>query len=185
MDAGGIAVVVGAKEGLALYIDKVGKESGSGAVRADARHQRSDVLTSAAAFVGISVALIGSHFSPDPRWASADDWAALLASVFIAWNGVGILRGALYELTDGRPDTKIEASVRRVAQTVPGVIGTHKCFVRKMGFDYYVELDVRVDGGMRVVEAHEITHAVENAVRAQIRDERFARVLVHIEPSPP
>ena len=176
--------VVVVKEILARFIARVGGESGSGAVKADAQHQRSDVVTSAAAFFGIAVALIGSHFSPDPRWSSADDWAALFASVWIAWNGYGILRGALYELTDAHPDIALEAEVRRVALTVPGVVGTDKCFIRKMGFDYFVELDARMDAQLPLYQAHDIAHAVQDAVRAQISDKRFTRVLVHPEPVP-
>lgn len=178
-----IAVVV-IKEGLFRYVHAIGEKAGSTAVKGDAQHQRSDVITSAAAFVGIAVALIGSHFHPDPRWASADDWAALFASGWVAYNGWGILRGALYELTDARPDPELEAQIRRIAMEVPEVEGTDKCFVRKMGFDYYVELDVRVHPQMTVARSHEITHAVQAAVRAHIPDKRFARVLVHIEPTP-
>jgi cation diffusion facilitator family transporter len=177
--------IVAVKEVLARFIARIGNESGSGAVQADAQHQRSDVVTSAAAFLGITIALIGAHFSPDPRWSSADDWAALFASAWIAWNGVGILRGALYELTDAHPDVELEADVRRVTLTVPGVVGTDKCFVRKMGFDYFVELDVRMDRELPLYRAHEIAHAVQDAVRAQITDRRFTRVLVHPEPTLP
>ena len=183
-----LAVLVGVvviKEILARFIARVGGESGSGVVKADAQHQRSDVVTSVAAFVGIAVALIGSHFSPDPRWSSADDWAALFASVWIAWNGYGILRGALYELTDAHPDIALEAQVRRIALTVPGVVSTDKCFIRKMGFDYFVELDARMDAQLPLYQAHDIAHAVQDAVRAQISDKRFTRVLVHPEPEMP
>ncbi len=177
--------VVIVKEMLARFIAKIGGESGSGAVKADAQHQRADVITSAAAFVGICIALIGSHYSPNPRWSSADDWAALFASAFIVYNGLHILRGALYELTDAHPDHELEAKVRRIALTVPGVTGTDKCFVRKIGFDYFVELDARMDPDLSLFDAHEIAHAVQDAVRAGITEKRFARVLVHPEPTLP
>ncbi|MGC4044324.1 MAG: cation diffusion facilitator family transporter [Armatimonas sp.] len=180
-----LVAVVLIKEILARYIARVGGESDSGAVKADAAHQRADVITSAAAFIGISIALLGHHFSPNPRWSSADDWAALLASVFIAYNGFMILRGAIYELTDAHPDPELETEVRRVAATVPGVAGLDKCFVRKMGFDYYVEIDIRVDGELTVARGHEIAHEVQDAVRQQIQDKRFARVLAHVEPALP
>lgn len=183
-----LAVLIGVvvvKEVLARFMARVGGESGSGAVQADAQHQRSDVITSAAAFLGIAIALIGSRISPDPRWSSADDWAALLASGFIAYNGIHILRRALYELTDARPDDGIETQVRRVAAGVPGVEGLHKCFVRKMGFDYFVEIDIRVDGNLTVSRGHEIAHEVQDAVRAAIPEKRFARVLAHVEPAEP
>jgi len=176
----GIVVV---KEGLFRFVNAVGEKTGSSAIQGDAQHQRSDVITSAAAFLGISIALIGSRFSPDPRWSSADDWAALFASLWVAYNGWSILRGALYELTDARPDKSLEEEVRRIAVSVPGVEDLDKCFVRKMGFDYYVELDARVDPEMLVHRAHEIAHQVQDTIRARIRDKRFARVLVHIEPA--
>ena len=177
-----LLAVVFIKETLVRFSLKVGEQTGSNAVKADALHQRTDTLTSIAAFVGILVALVGSRIHPDPRWPSADDWAALMASVVIFHNGIGILRGALFELTDAHPDPALEEEVRRVALTVIGVENLHKCFIRKMGFDYYVELDVRVDGEMSVYHGHEIAHEVQDAVRAQITDKRFARVLVHIEP---
>ncbi|MDX1931937.1 MAG: cation diffusion facilitator family transporter [Capsulimonadales bacterium] len=179
-----VAVVV-VKETLARFLTQVGGQSGSGAVQADAQHQRADVITSAAAFLGISIALIGHRFSPDPRWSSADDWAALLASVFIAYNGLCILRGALYELTDARPGAALEAEVRQAAARVPGVRGTDKCFVRKMGFDYFVEIDIRVDPSLTVEQGHRIAHAVQDAVREEIKGKRFARVLAHVEPASP
>jgi cation diffusion facilitator family transporter len=177
--------VVAIKEALVRFSLKVGEETGSNAVKADALHQRSDTITSISAFVGITVALVGSRLHPDPRWPSADDWAALMASLVIFHNGIGILRGALFELTDAHPDPALEAEVRRVALTVEGVENLHKCFIRKMGFDYYVELDVRVDGELSVFHGHEIAHEVQDTVRAQIADKRFARVLVHIEPALP
>ena len=180
-----LLAVIGIKEALVRYAFKVGEQTGSNAVKADALHQRTDTITSIAAFVGILIAQIGNHLHPDSRWASADDWAALVASVVIFHNGVNILRGALFELTDAHPDPALEAEVRRVALTVVGVENLHKCFIRKMGFDYYVELDVRVEGGMSVYRGHEIAHEVQDTVRAQISDKRFARVLVHIEPTLP
>ncbi|WP_309710897.1 cation diffusion facilitator family transporter [Armatimonas sp.] len=179
-----LAVVI-IKEALVRFSLRVGEQTGSNAVKADALHQRTDTLTSIAAFLGITVALIGSHFHPDPRWPSADDWAALMASVVIFHNGIGILRGALFELTDAHPDPALEAEVRRIALTVVGVENLHKCFIRKMGFDYFVELDVRVAGELSVYRGHEIAHEVQDTVRAQISDKRFARVLVHIEPTFP
>lgn len=179
-----LAGVMLVKEAMFRFVMRVGNAAGSTAVKGDALHHRSDALTSVAAFVGISVALIGSRFSPDPRWSSADDWAALFASLVVACNGWGILKGAILELTDARLDTEIEAEVRRVALTIPGVAGLDKCVARKMGFDHYVELDVLVDREMPVHAAHAIAHRVQDAVRAQVVRGRIARVLVHIEPSP-
>lgn len=170
-----LVIVIVVKETLFRYVLKIGDSTSSTAVKSDAWHHRSDALTSAAAFVGISIALIGGA-----GYESADDWAALFAAFIIALNAYLLLRPALDELTDAKPDPALEAQVRSVAQQNPHVIGTHKCHVRKMGFDYYVDLDVIVDGNMTVTRGHDIAHEVQNAIRAA--NPLFSKVLIHVEP---
>jgi cation diffusion facilitator family transporter len=171
-----VAVVV-VKECLFRFVLKVGDEVGSTAVKGDAWHHRSDAITSAAAFIGISVALIGGK-----GWEGADDWAALVATLVIAFNGSLIFRTAIYELTDAKPNEALELEVRNKAIMVPGVSALDKCLIRKMGFDYYVELDIRVDPEMTVQLGHEIAHRVQDELKASITSVRIARVLVHVEP---
>ena len=171
-----LVLVIAVKELLFRYVFKVGDTTHSTAVKSDAWHHRSDALTSGGAFIGISIALIGG-----PGYEAADDWAALFAAFVIALNAYLLLRPALEELTDAKPDPALEVQVRNVAQRIPGVIGTHKCHVRKMGFDYYVDLDVIVDGGMTVKRGHEIAHGVQNAIRAA--NPLFSKVLIHVEPA--
>ncbi|MBX7136644.1 MAG: cation diffusion facilitator family transporter [Oligoflexia bacterium] len=175
--------VVCAKGLLSRFALNVADSTGSLAVKGDAWHHRSDALTSAAAFVGIAVAIIGNRLHPDVRWSGADDWAALFSSGIIAFNGLSVLRSAIYELSDAHPSLDLEAQIRCVAGEVEGVVNLHKCYVRKMGFDYYVELDVRVDETLSVAAGHTIAHRVQDAVRANIPMIRFGRVLVHIEPT--
>lgn len=171
-----LIVVIVVKEFLFRYVNRVGSNVESTAVQTDAWHHRSDALTSAAAFIGISIALIGGE-----HWQSADDWSALFACAVIAANGVRILRPALYELMDTAPRGEIVDLVRDTAGSVPGVIEVEKSFVRKMGLSYYVDLHVRVDAEMTVREGHHIAHEVKRAI--QRTDERFADVLVHVEPA--
>ena len=147
----------------------------SGAVQADAWHHRSDAVTSAAAAIGISIALIGG-----PGWESADDWAALVACAFIAWNGVRLLRPALHETMDKAPPPRFEEEVRGVASRVAGVTTLDQCRVRKMGLEYFVDLHVGVSPELTVREGHTIAHAVRDAVRAA--NPAIADVLVHVEP---
>ncbi len=175
-----LAVLVGVvlvKESLFRFVDKVGEEVGSTAVKSDAWHHRSDAISSGAAFIGISVALIGGK-----GWESADDWAALVAAVVIVINARLILRPALAELTDQAPDASIEIQVREVALTVSGVVDLDKCFVRKMGFDFFVDLDIVVDRNLPVYQAHALAHDVQDAIRAA--NQRISKVLIHVEPSP-
>lgn len=171
-----LVVVIVIKEILFRYVNRVGRNLESTAVQTDAWHHRSDALTSAAAFIGISVALIGGE-----RWQSADDWAALFACAVIAANGVRLALPAFQEIMDTAPGGKIIRSIRAVAMSVPGVVEVEKCHARKMGLDYYVDLHVGVDGNISVHEGHEIAHQVKSAI--QQSDARIADVLVHIEPA--
>jgi cation diffusion facilitator family transporter len=173
-----LIVVIMIKEILFRYVNRIGRDAESTAVQTDAWHHRSDALTSAAAFIGISVALIGGK-----RWQSADDWAALFACAVIAANGIRLLRPAFYEIMDTAPRGKFIRSISRTALSVPGVIDVEKCRARKMGLDFYVDLHVGVDGNMSVHEGHEIAHRVKAAI--QQSDSRIADVLVHIEPAQP
>src|SRR6516162_1048821 len=173
---GVLIVVIVVKEFLFRYVNRIGRDVESTAVQTDAWHHRSDALTSAAAFIGISVALIGGE-----RWQSADDWAALFACAVIAANGVRLLRPAFYEIMDTAPRAKFVRSICQAARSVPGVVEVEKCRARKMGLDFYVDLHVGVDGNMSVHEGHEIAHRVKRAI--QQSDSRVADVLVHIEPA--
>jgi len=171
-----LIVVIVIKEILFRYVNRIGRHAESTAVQTDAWHHRSDALTSAAAFIGISVALIGGE-----GWRSADDWAALFACAVIAANGIRLLRPALFEIMDTAPRGEIVDLVRKAAASVPGVVRIDKSFIRKMGLSFYVDLHVEVDGNISVREGHQIAHAVKRAI--QENDPRIADVLVHIEPA--
>ena len=171
-----LLVVVITKESLFRFVFRVGERIKSTAVRSDAWHHRSDAITSGAAFIGISVALIGG-----PGYESADDWAALFASGIIAFNAFRIVRPALNEVMDAAPPSDIESAIRETAQHIEGVIALEKCFVRKMGFAYYVDLHVTVDGGISVRQGHEIARHVKQEVLAT--HTQVADILIHIEPS--
>src|SRR5215475_12143467 len=140
-----LIVVVIVKEILYRKIIRFGRDVESTAVQTDAWHHRTDAMTSIAAFIGISVALIGGE-----RFQSADDWAALVACALIAANGIRLARPAFYEIMDTAPGGKIVRSIRAVASSVPGVVEVEKCHARKMGLDYYIDLHVGVDGNISV-----------------------------------
>jgi cation diffusion facilitator family transporter len=171
-----LIVAVITKEVLYRYVIRFGREMESTAVKTDAWHHRFDAMTSIAAFIGISVALIGGR-----AWQRADDWAALFACALIGANGYRLLRPAVFEIMDTAPRGKIVRSIRRVARSVPGVVRVEQCRARKMGLQFYVDLHIEVDGRMSVQEGHEIAHEVKRAI--QQSDSRMADVLVHIEPA--
>ncbi|MGA2244403.1 MAG: cation diffusion facilitator family transporter [Verrucomicrobiota bacterium] len=170
-----LVVVIAVKATLFRFVLHEAEHVESPAVRADAWHHRSDAITSAAAFIGISIAVAGGK-----GYENADNWAALAAAVVIAFSGWRQLRPAFNELMDRSPDHAIIEHIRTVAASIPGVGRVEKCFVRKMGYGFYADMHVEVDPQMTVVRSHEIAHAVKNKVRAEIPTVRD--VLVHIEP---
>lgn len=174
-----LAVVLGVaaiKEGLFRWVLRESEATDSAAVRSDAWHHRADAITSLAAAVGISVSLVGG-----PRWAGADDVAAIVAAGIIAWNGWRLLRPALEELMDTQPPAEVTDRIRRVASAVPGVDQVQKCLVRRMGYQFLVDMHVHVDPRMTVESSHAIAHGVKDAVRSDMP--AVLDVLIHIEPS--
>jgi cation diffusion facilitator family transporter len=170
-----IAVIV-VKEVLFRFVSREAGSVQSIALFADAWHHRSDAITSLAAGLGIAMALFGG-----PRLAFADDGAAIIAGAIIAWNGWRLLRPALNELMDAAPDVALVSNIRTAAAAVPGVNAVEKCIVRKMGYQYFVDMHVEVDPRMTVQQGHDIAHNVKNKVREAVPS--VYDVLVHIEPS--
>ena len=168
-----LLAVVAIKLFLWRYIFSVAHIIESTAVRVDAWHHLSDAITSLFAFIGISLALLTKD-------ARMDDWAALCASPVILFSAWRQLQSPLAEILDTAPPPEIERQVRQVAELVPGVVGLEKCFVRKVGFRYYVDLHVIVDGDITVRSGHAISHRVEDRILDAVN--RVAKVLVHIEP---
>jgi cation diffusion facilitator family transporter len=170
-----LAAVVVVKEVLSRRVLRVGAETGSTAVKADAWHHRSDALTSAAAFVGIAVALWGG-----PGWESADDWAALAASGIIALNGGLLLRSASRDLMDRMPEGPVTERIAASAASVEGVRAIEKLMVRRLGTDYVVDLHVQADPSLSLREAHVLSGRVKGAIRSGTPG--VSRVLIHMEP---
>jgi cation diffusion facilitator family transporter len=162
---------------LARFVNRVGKEVESSAVAADAWHHLSDATTSAAAAVGISIALVGG-----PGYEMADDWAAIFGALIITINGVRLLRPVIHELMDADPESGINRVAKEIALGIPGVRGVEKCLGRKMGYHYVLDMHVEVDGDMSVANAHEVAHRVKDAIRTQFP--RVSEVTIHIEPHP-
>lgn len=150
-------------------------KTNSSSLKADAWHHRSDAITSIAAFVGISIALLLGK-----GYETADDWAALFASGFIIYNAYQIFRPALGEIMDEHIHDELIEQIREVSLTVDGIIDTEKCFVRKAGMKYYVDLHAIVDGNLSVKEGHYISHLLEDELINKI--EGIEEVLIHIEP---
>lgn len=171
-----LVMVIVVKEVLYRAVWKTGSSLDSAALKADAWHHRSDALTSAAAFLGISIALLGGR-----GYESADDWAALVACGIIAWNGTRMLRLSLDEVMDASVSPTIVTEVRRIAADVPDVVAIEKCRVRKVGLHLALDIHVVVNGNLTVMRGHAIAHEVE--ARLCNSEHRINDVVVHIEPA--
>lgn len=171
-----LAGVIATKTWFSRSLDAAGRAVGSTALGAEALHHWSDALTSAAAFVGIAIALWGGA-----GYEAADDWAALLACLVIAVNGVLMFRRAVGDVMDVAVSPELEQEVRDLALTVPGVVALDKCRVRKSGLNHLVDIHVRVDGNLSVREGHDIAHAVKDALLGSV-PHAITDVAVHIEP---
>lgn len=154
---------------------KKSRTTHSTVLKAEAWHHRSDAITSIAAFIGISVSL---YFGEG--YEVADDWAALFASGFILYNSYLIFRPALGEIMDEHVYEELESEIRNTAMLVQGVCGTEKCFIRKVGMLYFVDLHVLVHAEITVYQGHEIAHRVIDTLKQEIPQIRH--VSVHIEP---
>jgi cation diffusion facilitator family transporter len=170
-----LILVVAVKEFLARWVGKIGSEVDSTSLQADAWHHHSDALTSLAAFIGISIALVGG-----PGYEPADDWAALVACAIIAYSSFRILWMAVKDLLDASPPKKFEEQVRVLALGVDGVQAIEKCRIRKSGTAYFVEIHVEVNGTETVQRGHEVGGHVRSVLRES--DLRIADAFIHIEP---
>ncbi len=170
-----LVAVIAIKETLFRYVIKVGNEMESLVVKSDAWHHRSDAITSLAAFIGISIAIIGG-----PGYEMADDFAALLAAGIISINAFIVLKPALFELIDTAPDPRLLIEIRQIAESVEDVLGTDQGYVRKVGFDYYVDLDILCDPEFSIRKGHEIAHNVVDTIQGKLP--QITKVLIHVEP---
>lgn len=171
-----LLVVIVVKELLFRFVLRTGRETNSGAVKADAFHHRSDAITSAAAFIGISIGLLGG-----PGFEVADDYAALFASAIIFVNAYRIARPATGELLDEDLDPVLNANIRRIAQGVREVINVERCRVRKMGPFNFADMHIWVDKSLTVEQGHAIAHHVKDLIQKEYP--LFADVLIHVEPA--
>jgi cation diffusion facilitator family transporter len=171
-----LGAIVIIKELFYRFVDGKSKDTQSSSLKADAWHHRSDAITSLMAFIGISVALYMG-----PGYESADDWAALFASGFIVYNAYLILRPALGEIMDEHRYDQFIEELRTTSKGVEGVIYTEKCYVRKMGMRYVVDLHLVVDAELTVREGHRISHLLKDTLMASHPE--IADVLIHVEPN--
>jgi cation diffusion facilitator family transporter len=170
-----LGLVIVTKEAMSRYALRKSRETSSTALRGDAWHHRSDAITSAAAFIGITIALIGGH-----SYAKADDVAALVGCTVIGYNGFALLRTALHEIMDGSPPVELLKRVRGEAAAVENVRFIEKLRMKKSGLGYFMDIHVQVDPKMTVEDGHFVSAQVKR--RLLESGNRIHDVVVHLEP---
>ena len=170
----GIIIII--KETFYRIVAKKSDETNSSSLKADAWHHRADAITSLTAFIGISIALLFGK-----GYETADDWAALIASIIIVYNAYHVFRPALGEIMDEQLYDDLIEDIRRVSKTVTGVIDTEKCLVRKTGMTFHVDLHILVESNISVKQGHDIAHKLKEQLMKELP--QVADVLIHVEPN--
>lgn len=170
-----LVIIIAIKEYFYRLVSKKSKITKSSSLKADAWHHRSDAITSLMAFIGISIAVIMGE-----GYETADDWAALFAAGFILYNAYLILRPALGEVMDEHMYDDMITDIREISEAVHGVVETEKCYVRKAGMTFLVDLHIAVDAEISVKEGHEIAHTVKSQILETLPE--VVDVLIHVEP---
>ncbi len=171
-----LGIIIAWKETSYRLVVRKSKETKSSSLKADAWHHRSDAITSVAAFIGITFALIMGK-----GYESADDWAALFAAGFILYNCYLIFRPALGEVMDEHTHDDVAIRIKELAKSVSGILETEKCFIRKTGMKYHIDLHIIVDGDLSVREGHQISHILKDKIKLEMPE--ISNVLIHIEPN--
>jgi cation diffusion facilitator family transporter len=168
---------LGAKSALATAKFRYGARLQSAALTADAWNDTMDTVSATAALVAVGMAL-----SNPVRFLDADRYGGFVVGLIVILTGLRVSRDTVLQLMDTMPDERLMSQIRAAAGTVPGVQGVEKCYARKTGLRYHVDLHLEVDPEMTVRQSHEIAHEV----RLHILDRLnwVADVLVHVEPAP-
>ncbi len=168
---GAIAV----KTALASWKFRVGRRTGSAGLTADAKHDMVDLLSSGVALTAVLL----SYFVPG-RMQAADQYGGMIIGVVVIFMGIEVIRETVLQLSDVMPDSNQMDQVRRIAMSVPGALAVEKCFARKTGLRYHVDLHLEVDPHMSVSDSHELAHQVKLAVMSEL--DWVQDVLIHVEP---
>lgn len=168
-----VSIIV--KELLYRYTIKVGKETDSPAVVANAWHHRSDALSSIGALIGIACA-----YTLGGKWVIADPIAAIVVAAMILKVAIDLLREGFNELVEGSLPSDVEEEIIQIITEDAAISHPHNLRTRRIGANIAIEIHIRVDGDMSVRESHSLTEAIERRLR-----ERFGNgtmVAIHVEP---
>jgi cation diffusion facilitator family transporter len=171
-----LGISIAAKTGLAAMKFHFGRKLQSDALKADAWNDATDTISALAALAAVALSL-----SDSVRFAEADRYGGFAVGLIVVTAGIRVARETAMQLMDTMPDAQLIGQIREAAFAVPGVRGVEKCFARKTGFKYHVDLHLEVDPEMTVRQSHLLAHQVQLNILARL--EWVADVLVHVEPA--
>jgi cation diffusion facilitator family transporter len=154
---------------------RAGRAARSAALTADAWNDSVDILSGSVALIAVLLAVY------DPgRLRDADRYGGFLIGLIVIFMGFRVVRETALQLMDTMPDAGQMEALRAEALLVPGALGIDKCYARKTGLRYHVDLHLEVDPHLTVLESHEIARAVKRHLKNRL--DWVADVLVHVEP---
>ncbi len=160
---------------LSAYKRHYGRKIQSSGLIADAWNDTVDILSGATALLGLGITLL------DPaKFAAADHIAGSVVGIIVIFVGIRVVHDTAMQLMDTMPDPQAMDRIRMAGLNVPGVLGIEKCFARKTGLKWHVDLHLEVDPAMSVYQSHEIATQVREKIRSEV--DWVADVLVHVEP---
>lgn len=171
-----LLIAIATKIVFAILKWKSARRLSSASLAADAWHDVTDLFSTFVALTAVLLAVFGSE-----RFQNADAAGGMVIALIVVFVGVRLIRYAVAQLTDTMPDDRSMDQIRAVALSVPGALGIEKCFARRTGFKYHVDLHLEVDPDLTVRRSHEIAVQVKIAIKRQL--DWVADVLVHVEPA--
>jgi cation diffusion facilitator family transporter len=172
-----LAISIMAKGILVKLKHSYSREIGSSSLRADAANDAVDMISGSVAVVALSLTL----WKP-VEFERADHYGAFVVGLIVIATAVRIMYESSLFLMDTMPDDAAIARVRSVAMAVRDVKGVEKCYARKTGLKYHVDLHLEVNPEITVRAAHDIGGRVRERIREEIP--WVADVLINVEPWP-
>lgn len=173
-----LAVSIVLKTFLSMYKMRTGKKIGSSALIADAWNDAVDILSGSVALIAVGMAVLSPVLM-----RQADPIGGVLVGSIIIVLGFKVVRETTLHLMDTMPESRSMQEIRTSALSVTGALAVEKCFARKTGLRYHVDLHLEVDPNLTVWNSHSIAEQVRHKVRQDLP--WVADVLVHVEPHPP
>lgn len=172
-----VLISIGVKFAMVTYKRRAANEYSSSALRADAANDAVDIVSGVVALTALLLTL-----QYPGRFARADQYGAFIVATIVMATAVRVAYEAAMHLMDTMPDDIAMEDIRKAAATVPDVVGVEKCFARKTGLKYHVDLHLEVDPDITVRASHDIAQRVRERVCELLP--WVADVLVHVEPAP-